>query len=426
MPSSSDSKNGQPQSADVIRPAFNKGAGQQEASVSSDSSDKRRHDSEETAQPATGQKSAAKAPSMDELNALFEGIGATPSKSDPPAGRSASANAGASLGARLGTTSGNSAGTASSTTYTAPSADMTGVRLGPSANSSSSKEKYYYIFTVGRPGSGKSTFQSHLLRYLMTQGHHRVEPDTEHTASEAFRETFAKWRAQWQSGFFPDRTAAGRPAEFRYKVTPHKRGYPTIPFGFVEISGEDFEKLMAFDQNMPEFLDSVDDFLNHPNIHLAFFFICQGNDIEQDDNLFGRFLDYLAHHTDRPYAENCSAALVLADPLACQRHLAKRLNEPKLRNRPLDIEKFVDEFTPECASRLAGWENRATIATFSVGQVETMALANAEKKPRISKPSFEDAEMIYNWLYRRFTGKRLGQGFRQKTLKWLSGLTGGA
>jgi hypothetical protein len=57
---------------------------------------------------------------------------------------------------------------------------------------------------------------------------------------------------------------------------------------------------------------------------------------------------------------------------------------------------------------------------------------NAEGKPIpiIAEPSFEDAKLIYDWLYHRFTGKRIGveDGFMPKVREWLRKLAelGGA
>lgn len=297
--------------------------------------------------------------------------------------------------------------------------------LGPEAH----QKTVNYIFTVGRQGSGKSTFQSHLLRYLYTQGDHNVEPDVEHARSTQsdFRNIVLTWREQWQRGQFPAATTIGRPSEFRYIVTPNMGKHAALPFGFLEISGEDFIQLAKPTQNgeaPPALMSSIDDFLNNPKANLAFLFVCQGENILGDDILFSEFLDYLKINIRRDFEKHCSAVLVLSDPDTCQRRLARKMNLPD-DGRPLDVEKFVEQFVPQCASRLAKWKNRATIATFSVGAIrEEKDPTTGKMVPFIRDPSFEDAKLIYDWLYERFTGKRIGieDGVGAKFRKWFKQL----
>ena len=136
-----------------------------------------------------------------------------------------------------------------------------------------------YIFTVGRPGSGKSTLQRHILRYLMTHGDYSVEPDVEfEEENQAFQELRFEWERQWQTGAFPKANPIARPTEFRYQVV--REGYKPMPFGFVEISGEDFETLIR--EPRPQLLPSIDEFLNNTNVrNLAFLFVCQGNNMSK-------------------------------------------------------------------------------------------------------------------------------------------------
>jgi hypothetical protein len=280
-----------------------------------------------------------------------------------------------------------------------------------------------YIFAVGRPGSGKSTFQSHLFRYLLTAGDHVVEPDVDFVrTSPAYRKLRAEWQEQWDRGQFPTRTLAKRVTEFRYVVKPNS-GLPAIPFGFLEISGEDFVVLSQPSEALPTLLPSLDQFLNNPKVTVAFLFVCQGQDMKGDDFLFSQFLEYLAAHTTRPYKNHSSVALILADPDSCQRRLAKKLKLPD-DGRVLDIAAFVDHFTPMTAGLLADWKQRATIATFSVGTIRDRVI-DGKPIPFIADPSFEDTRAIFDWLYEQFTGRSAGPGFWEKTKRWLQQLGGG-
>jgi len=280
-----------------------------------------------------------------------------------------------------------------------------------------------YIFTVGRAGSGKSTFQSHMLRYLLTSGDHVADPDIEHARDNPnFRRMLLDWQMQWNSGTFPRPNEVKRVTEFRYIVTPNG-GQKPILFGFLEISGEDFKVLVDPTRSPSEILPELSDFLNNPDIKVTFLLICQGEDMNGDDMLFSEFLNYLRVHTRRTNRLNSSIALILADPVTCQRRLAKRL-KVEYRGEPLDADRFVDYFTKQTAARLAAWGDRATIATFSVGKVETR-MVNGEERKIITEPSFEDTRYIFNWLYEQYTGRTVGPGFWNKTMEWLRQLGGG-
>jgi hypothetical protein len=73
-----------------------------------------------------------------------------------------------------------------------------------------------YVSAVGKPNSGKTTLQGHLLRYLFTGGHHNAEPDPAYIRDkDYFQNVRIEWDHAWRNGLFPERTVAGRPADFR-------------------------------------------------------------------------------------------------------------------------------------------------------------------------------------------------------------------
>lgn len=281
-----------------------------------------------------------------------------------------------------------------------------------------------YIFAVGRPGVGKSTLQSHLLRYLLTSSGQVVEVDREFARSASdFGKVLAEWQSQWRRGDFPSRTAMGRPTEFRY-VIKEKDGSRPMPFGFLEISGEDFDELRRPNNDgQPRLMPSIDIFLNKPHIKVAFLLICNGSDIDGDDFLFTQFLDYLNINVRHEFKKNSSVALILADPVACQLRLSAALSNRDAA-RPLDPDAFVSMFTPQTVSRLSEWGKRATVASFSVGDVGERDDSHALRR-YIEKPNFEDSKLLFRWLSEQFSGSSAGPGFTSKMLNWLNKLRSG-
>jgi hypothetical protein len=297
----------------------------------------------------------------------------------------------------------------------------------------SGKKPCNYIFTVGKAGSGKSTFQSHLLRYLLEHDEHHAEPDPEFTKDDStyqkYRETVASWNRRWVNGAFPERTHAGKVVEVRLMVTPIKQEYkqrklPAIPFGFLEISGEDFKTLVQAGEHLPELLPSLDAFLNSSRHTIAIIFVCQGDNMGDDDFLFSQFLEYLDRRVSPQFKDRCNAVLVLANPDKCAHRLADAL-EREYNFEKLDVEGFVRFFTPQTYRKLKQWGRRAAIAPFSVGDIseeEVEEGGRTEMIKRIIRPSFNDVGLIYDWLYRRFTKyKPRGKTLRQRAAKWLGG-----
>jgi len=290
-----------------------------------------------------------------------------------------------------------------------------------------------YIFAVGKPNSGKTTLQGHLLRYLFTGGHHNAEPDPAYMRDkDYFQKVRIEWDHAWRNGLFPERTVAGRPADFRYIVTPLlKKSRKPLPFGFLEISGEDFNELVKPSDRPPQLLPSIHSFLENPHCNLTFLFVCRGNHptgLDGDDLLFSQFLDYLSMRFDRPFKQTCSAALVFADPDACQRRLQQRRAQAQTGG-PLDVEGFISAFTPQTATRLHTWKQRASTFPFSVGAVRREPGQRGEEIVRsIIEPDFHDARLLYEWLYQQFTGQSLGPGPVARSLEglkeWLRGLGG--
>ena len=291
-----------------------------------------------------------------------------------------------------------------------PPGQTNGPQRVKSFNLGDSERPCNYIFTVGRQGSGKTTLQSYIFRYLLTQREHIVTPDVELTLRKPqYREVLREWNERWKMGLFPDGTPAKNPVDMRWTVTPHPgnkkyRNYPEISFGFLEISGEDFKSL---NDMKAELMPSLEKFLKATPHSIAFVFVARGDSIDKDDDLFYEFLEYLYVYIDPAFREKCSALLVLADPDECKRILAASLGKSP-DNRRLNVEGFVERFTPKIARQLehAKWGKRAAIVPFSVGEFGKCAYDDGKERPTIIKPSFDDTRVIFDWLYEQFTHRR--------------------
>lgn len=282
-----------------------------------------------------------------------------------------------------------------------------------------------YIFTVGKQGSGKSTLQSHLLRYLFEGEEYHTQPDGDDTyTSSVFHKLFPLWNEDWRNGWFPKATDVGRPVKLRFEVKPTiRKSLPLLKFGFWEVSGEDFQVLTHPSEQVPALLPSLDAFLSDPNNKIVFLFVCQGNDMDKDDFLFAQFLRYIKLRLKRNYAQ-CSAALIFADPETCQRRLQMILGQQQVGGA-LDITTALDKFTRQTRGLLNVLEDRATITTFSVGRLKEGTDREGRPAKQIEAPDFEDSRILFDWIYEQFTGRLPGPDPFIRFIRWLNDKLGG-
>jgi len=274
-----------------------------------------------------------------------------------------------------------------------------------------------YVFTIGRAGRGKSTFQSHLLRYLYQAGDFAMQqvsdPDSDYRENDV---QLRMWRESWITNSFPRRSALNRPIELRFKAEPVRYKRPDLLFGFFEFSGEDIRVFYDPDYVNRSFLSSLDRFLNNPKCKFTFIFLSTGDDARRDDDLFSGFLDHIYNNTKQKFRENASALLVIGYPEKAIKLLNNQPGKTGRRNGRLDRREYIATFLPNTGASLSKWNKRYGIAEFSVGKIGNRS-ENGILVPYIEKPSFEDAKRIFAWIYLRFTGQRPGPGFLTKLWK---------
>jgi len=288
-----------------------------------------------------------------------------------------------------------------------------------------------YVFTIGKMRSGKSTLNSHMLRYLDGVGPYSVRHV--HTHEDERQKVIARnfWirmREIWASNEFPERNVSGTFYELLFEVTPKNKKFPPVKFGFVEISGEDLEPFFKTGDTLPD-LDSVlpqlASFMENERNKIAFLFICRGDDPTNVDTLFGEFLKYLQDRFPRAMARTTSLAIVVSDPQKIAPTLKKEILEFRAANsdqlREID---FIRGFLKGTYAQfqILNRKKSARVAQFYVGEVRQQG---PEKKPKIVNPDFRDAAGLFEWLYFRFSNRRIGKGFLQRTVELLEKLEKG-
>lgn len=281
-----------------------------------------------------------------------------------------------------------------------------------------------YVFTVGRPGSGKSTMQSHLTRYLYQSGDYIPRPvqagDQEDQQRAVSKAVLDEWQRQWMANQFPDRTVSKHPSEFRFYMTPEKRRNKPIDFGYFEVAGEVYKRLLYSPDRAPNLPESLHKFLANQKCEFLFLFVCIGYEIEEDDLLFTSFLDYLYDKFGERYMRDSHIGIVISDPQSAIELLKLRRQESGQSGK-LDKYAFIEEFLPTTTARLKGWNNDFGLAQFDVGGIAL----DDDEIPYIEEPSFVDARLLFNWIYKCFMNvdPEPGETIGTRISRWLQGFS---
>lgn len=322
-----------------------------------------------------------------------------------------------------------------------------------------------YLFTVGLPSRGKSTFQRHLIWYLdkgadpvLGPEHKLVARSTGSEEDLRFGALKMDWDAEFAQKKFPQATARGRVTEFYFRAHPLLwKQSPPLDFGLYEIAGEHFQEIYsaAREAKAPIVRTEIQSFLESPDQNVVFALLANGLNYDEDDMAFASFLQYLRTSPEgqRYYEGKGSLALVIADPPgARQRILTKIALEaaPMPKNDdgrqlwesefPVFVEGLSKKFAKEelqirflntffsqtiaeiqlWNTRVIGQADRGNVFFFGVGEVEEEAGVT-----RIVREDFRDAKAFYSWMYRRFTGRSLEQKrYFEKVVRFFSSLGG--
>jgi len=267
-----------------------------------------------------------------------------------------------------------------------------------------------YILSFGFAGAGKSSFQSHLARWIL-EGRDFIPHVAKTDANDASTRLINIWREDWRSNRFPDSTIPGERnvTELRLKATPNSGQKTPVVFSFLEISGEDLESVIPKD-GAATMLGSLRAFITNPKISpMMIFFVDPDHD--DNDTMFFNLLDYLEANFKRPVIERLSLLVLIPKPKTA---LANMRQSPKCRaeynglehieelNNEL-VELYLETFLPSAYSRIKVWKGEWQHARFCIGDPVP------GRETHFENMSFVDISKIFSWIYTRFTGKKLGQ-----------------
>lgn len=283
-----------------------------------------------------------------------------------------------------------------------------------------------YLFTFGYPGSGKTTFQWFLMRYLMMEGNFRTQVDIPKTAGgeddwEA-RRILNEWKTQWVEQTFPESTGAfdSDIREITIESRPLEGEKTPCRFSFLEMSGELLRMVKPEKNQAPKLSKLINSYLSNEKIKFIVVLMLHPEH-EENDNLFASFLSYL----DRIHPgirSRMSLAIIVVNPEKSMEKL-RQFGDAEGRKNYMEINDaalhtYVDAFAGESYQALTDWpdKKRTLLTCLEIGEIK-----RERGEQILEDPDFGDIEEIYRWIYNQFTGKRLGPTLLQRIFGAVSG-----
>jgi energy-coupling factor transporter ATP-binding protein EcfA2 len=246
------------------------------------------------------------------------------------------------------------------------------------------------VLVAGRTGSGKTTLQNCLVRYMTTvEKTFAVEPVLADKAIDPL-DIVDEWAAQWDEGKLKPETAAGQPKDHIYRLRPGKqhKDKPTIDIGFVEISGAVLEALAAAEGKQTA-LPAELSVLGNGAANAVLALVCDGSEPDDaattQDAVLAAFIARLKAKFGDDVSSRCPVLIV-----------ATRLAEAE---EDMDLSSFASERLPDTLAALEDWRAGYALAELDAGVIK----AGPDGEPLLPSPKFDDAAKIFRWVYFQFT-----------------------
>ncbi|WP_147127188.1 hypothetical protein [Shimia ponticola] len=272
-----------------------------------------------------------------------------------------------------------------------------------------------YVIPFGLPGSGKTTLLASLFKYIDESPNLQNEiiiPERRKVPNYAGQAMLNQWQKVFNSGRFLGATPVGADAirELTYEVVPLKGQKTKLNFSVVEVSGEDLVRVVAREGSNPRLPDALEALFKNSRVRPTIILVVHPNKLE-NDLLFHNLFTWLNRNV-KDRIKTFSLAVVIANPsLALHRLHQRRTDTVGLDVLTGGLTKiYLQEFAPKTFAIYNSWrKEKRAITPLHVGDIR--AFEEGEKTvERIVRFDKRNSSQIFSWIYRQFTGKRLGPG----------------
>jgi len=256
-----------------------------------------------------------------------------------------------------------------------------------------------FVFLFGKRQVGKTVVTASLLNYMSSHcdyGNLISVFDATSNKPDLGRALLEDIRSQIAQKRLPGRTDAGGITEIDVRFEPFKKGKPKLWLTFLEMSGEDLEKV---DVNTEKpFPSNIDVFFKAKNLSMTFVLVTSHQDAYKDDQLMAQFFDHIA----------------AKDPKFRSARMLLLVSQWDTYKYPVDFRSFLKKDMPLTFARLrnGGNANRH----FSIGTV-----TNVDGKDYLAEFNPQPSEDVFFWLYESLTRSSLKSGW-QRLMEKLSRL----
>lgn len=251
-----------------------------------------------------------------------------------------------------------------------------------------------FVFLFGGALRGKTVITSSIVNFLSSAESEgdltpfRLKRDSSNTAPDPGRALFNKIRRVFADQRFPGRTTLvgdKEPIYLNVRFTPKPMlDADLLSLTFLEMPGEDLEKVDTPDGGYGELPSRINAFLKANGLALAFILVTEPSKALGDDQLMASFIDYIQELNKRFERSRFLLLLTKWDSYEGE----------------LNPEQFVAENMRLTFGKLQ--DPRHSIASFSIGEVTEL-----DGKPFLNKFEPTYSKAVVNWLYEEFKGKPL-------------------